>query len=94
MAVVRGRVPAVDTIFQLLYSRASSPGHCRVLSWNGKEPVMTTATTSLWPLAFLLTMTRLPVPPRFHLRPQLLSHRERLLTEAPLATISCDLKGA
>jgi hypothetical protein len=55
---------------------------------------MTKTATSLRPTAFPLTMTRLLVPPRFCLRPQLLTHRERLLTGATLAHIFCYLKGA
>jgi hypothetical protein len=39
---------------------------------------MTKATTALPPTAFPLTLTRLLVPPRFHIRPQLLTRRASL----------------
>jgi hypothetical protein len=90
--VMRDQVPAVDSACPPIYSHASSPCHCRVLSWHRKEPVMK-ATTSLPPTPLPLTMTCLPVPPRFYLRPQLLTRCERFLTGATLATASCDLKG-
>jgi hypothetical protein len=67
------RVHAVEPAVQLIYSRASSSGHRRFLSWPSKGPVMTKATTALRPTAFPLTITRLLVPPDFYLRPQLLT---------------------
>jgi hypothetical protein len=36
---------------------------------------MTKATTALQPTAFFFPLTRLPVPSRFFLRPQLLTRR-------------------
>jgi hypothetical protein len=84
-AVVHGRVHAVDTTFQLIYSRTSSLCHCRVLSWRSKEPLMK-ATNALRPTAFPLTLTRLRVPPRFHPRPQLLNRPSPLPTGRDIAS--------